>query len=177
MSHPNASLAPTQRRISVLRHAKAVPDDGGDDHARSLTAFGRDAALELGQWLKDNHTLPELILCSTAVRTRETLAALQLTVPTILSDRVYLATAGELLTLLQEMDSAVQHVMIVGHNPGIHGLAAMLARDYVREADADAMAHRFPTCGLVSMTVEAAAWTQLAPHSAVVDLLRFSSGD
>lgn len=173
MAHPSATLAPTQRRITLLRHAKAVPDERGDDHGRILAPQGRDAAVALGDWLRANDLLPELVLCSTAARTRETLAALNEILPTELHKNLYLASAGDMFALLQKADDAVRHIMVIGHNPGMHALAATLAGDYVREADADAVVHRYPTCGLVSMSVPAPHWSDLAPQSGTVDALRF----
>lgn len=168
---------PQLRRLTLIRHAKAMPD-AGDDHARILAPLGREAATELGVWLRESHTLPDLVLCSTAQRTRETLAAMQLnTTPVILSEPAYLASVGELLTLLQGMDDRDMHIALIGHNPGVHGLVALLARDFVREADSDQVAARFPTAGLVSMTVPIAHWHQLAPQSATVDALRFQGGE
>ena len=177
MSHPTATVCPTQRRITLLRHAKAVPDERGDDHGRILAPSGLDAAVALGDWLRENDLLPELVLCSTATRTRETLAALNAILPTELHKSLYLSSAGDMLALLQKADDAVRHIMVIGHNPGMHALAATLAGDYVREADADALVYRYPTCGLVSMTVPAPEWRDVAPQSGVVDALRFSGAD
>jgi len=73
-------------------------------------------------------------------------------------------------------DDAVQHVMLLGHNPGMHALAVLLAADYVREADAERVIHGFPTCGLMSMTCALPRWRDLQPQSATVDALHFSSG-
>lgn len=177
MHHPSAMPGPTQRRITLLRHARARVDEGDDDHARPLAPDGRAAAEALAGWLAGNALLPELVLCSSAARTRETLAALPANLPVILTPRAYLAGAGELLALLQETDDAVRHVLLVGHNPGIHGLLASLAGDYVHEADAEAVSHGYPTCGLASMTVRAPRWAGLTPGAAVVDYLRFSAED
>jgi phosphohistidine phosphatase len=164
----------TQRRITLLRHAKAVAEsEAMDDHARPLAPRGRDDAMALGAWMQENHTLPELVICSTATRTRETLAALGVTIPTILAPRVYLASAGELFSLLQDTDDAIQHVMLIGHNPGMHGLASSLASSFVREADEEQMVAKFPTCGFVSMGVALAHWKKLAPQSTVLDVLRY----
>lgn len=165
------------RRLTLLRHAKAQPDEQGDDHARALAPAGREAAAEMGSWLKKNHALPDLVVCSSATRTRETLAALGLLVPTILATDAYLASAGELLSLLQAQDDANAHVLLVGHNPGIHGLAALLAGEYVREADGDRLATGFPTCGLVSLTLPVAHWRDLAPQRGTLDALRFGTLD
>ena len=174
MHHPSATAKPIQRRITLLRHADAVADERGDDHARVLSAAGQASAQALGEWLRDNHMPAGLVLCSTATRTRQTLDALGMNQPCMLVAPLYLASAGEMLAQLQQMDDAVSHIMLVGHNPGMHGLAALLVKDYVRDADADALAQGFPTAGLVSMTADLAQWSGLSPHSATLDLLRFS---
>lgn len=177
MQYSSATLGPTQRRITLLRHAKAVPDERGDDHGRVLAPTGRESAVALGDWLREYALMPELVLCSTAARTRETLAALQEILPTELHKSLYLASATDMLALLAKADDAVRHIMIIGHNPGMHALAALLAGQFVREADADAMVYRFPTCGLVSMTVEAPHWVDVEPQSATLDVLRFDALD
>lgn len=177
MKHSSATLGPTQRRITLLRHAKAVPDERGDDHARVLAPQGREAAVALGDWLRENRLMPELVLCSTAARTRETLGALHEILPTELHKSLYLASAGDMLALLQKADDAVKHILILGHNPGMHALAATLAVQFVSDADADAMVHRFPTCGLVSLIVETPHWADVEPQTGTLDVLRFDSND
>lgn len=177
MKHSNATLSPTQRRITLLRHAKAVPDERGDDHARVLAPQGREAAVALGDWLRANALMPELVLCSTATRTRETLGALHEILPTELHKSLYLASAGDMLALLNKADDAVKHIMLIGHNPGMHALAATLGGQFVREADSDAMVHRFPTCGMVSMTVDAPHWSDVKPQGGTIDVLRFEGAD
>lgn len=177
MKHPSATSSPTQRRITLLRHAKAVADDRGDDHARALAPAGRAAATALGDWLREYGLKPELVLCSTAARTRETLAALQEILPTELHKSLYLASAADMLALVHRADDAVRHLMVIGHNPGIHALAGLLAGQYVREADGEAMVHYFPTCGLVSLTVDAPQWADVAPQQGTVDALRFEGVD
>lgn len=177
MKHPSATPTPTQRRITLLRHAKAVPDERGDDHGRVLAPQGREAAVALGDWLRENGLMPELVLCSTAARTRETLGALHEILPTELHKSLYLGSAGDMLALLNKADDAVTHIMLIGHNPGMHALAATLAGQFVRDADSDAMVHRYPTCGLVSMTVDVPQWRDVVPQSGTVDVLRFEGID
>lgn len=175
MAHTSQKKKASQRRITIVRHAKAAPDDGAlGDHARPLNARGREDALALGAWLKESHALPQVILCSTATRTRETLAALKLDLPVVLTDKLYLASVGEMIALLQEEDDANQHVMLIGHNPGMHALVVSLAREYVREDDAEAVMLKFPTSALASMTVDCARWKDLAPQSATVDAFRLA---
>jgi phosphohistidine phosphatase len=125
------------RRIVLLRHAKADWPDVSD-HDRPLADRGRKDAPLAGRWLAGAGVTPELALCSTATRARETwkLAAPELRQRprTVYDERIYEASAGELIAVLNGVDDAVRDVLLVGHNPGIHAAADGLAR----EADGDA---------------------------------------
>lgn len=144
----------TPRRIVLLRHAKAewasVPDI-----ERPLADRGRQEAPAAGRWLAGTGILPDLTLCSPAVRTRETwkLAAHELPrrPRTVYEERLYDATLGELLALLNETPDDVADLLIVGHNPGMQALADGLAG----EADQEALGrlHRgFPTAAAALIT-------------------------
>lgn len=163
----------TQRRLILVRHAKAMEEAAGGDHARILSERGRADAAALGTWLEEHALKPDLVLCSTAARTRETLALLVRTTPTILSDKLYLATAGEMLAQLQAVDDTVATVMMVGHNPGAHALLALLVDDYANEADADRMMLKFPTSACAVVSFEGAHWKDIAPETARLELLRY----
>ena len=112
-------------RLSLLRHAEAA--SASADKERPLTANGLRAMKSLGAHLTDR---PDLVLCSPARRTRETLQAL---LPegerpeTRFLDKIYEATPGTLLELIKENGGDRRHILLVGHNPGIHGLAVILA--------------------------------------------------
>ena len=164
-----------QKRISILRHAKAEPGDGMDDHARRLSPRGVADAARLGEFLKSKHLSPDYVLCSTAVRTRETLGQLTLQVPTTLSQRLYLANPGEIFTLLQEADESVQHLLVIGHNPGLHSLVALLADRYQRAADEELLTLKFPTSAYVSMAMPCTQWRALTPHTGFLDTLAIGS--
>lgn len=152
--------APIQRRITLIRHAKAA-DDGQPDHERPLDAAGRAEAAALAERLHADRAVPELFVCSSSRRTRETLAAFGAHVPTLLTDRAYLASAGELLALLQEMDDAVQHIGLIAHNPGLHELAAMLAGEYRQSVDEERLMRMFPTAACAVFTFTIAHWNDL----------------
>lgn len=119
----------TTRQIILLRHAHAdgaMPGQG--DLARALTARGREEADASGTWLKQNGAAPERVLCSTAARATETCER----VLAVLGDadvrqdaRIYEATPATLLRLLDEHGDAAS-VMLVGHNPGLEDLVALL---------------------------------------------------
>lgn len=146
--------AETPRRIVLLRHAKAdwpsVPD-----HERPLADRGRRDAPVAGRWLAGTGITPDLTLCSTATRTRETwkLAAHELAQRprTVYEERLYEASLGDLLALLTETSEDVDDLMLVGHNPGMHALANALAG----EAERDALlriSRGFPTAATAVIT-------------------------
>ncbi|MFB7900232.1 histidine phosphatase family protein [Streptomyces xiamenensis] len=166
------------RRIVLFRHAKADWPDVSD-HDRPLAERGRKDAPVAGRWLAGTGVTPDLALCSTAVRTRETW---KLAVPelpqrprTVYEDRVYEASLGELIALVNETADEVRDLLLIGHNPGLHALADALAGE--SEGDVLSRMNRsgFPTASLAVLaftgdwkTVEhgvarlVAFWT---PHS------------
>lgn len=169
----SATDRPIQRRLILVRHAKAAEDHGSGDHARPLSDRGQGDALTLGRWLHEQGLKPELALCSTAVRTRETLGRITQNVPTILSDRLYLASPGEMLAQLQSVDDTVMTVMMVCHNPGAHALLALLVKHYANDADADHMMLKFPTSACAVLQFNVAHWQDIAPESATLTQLRY----
>lgn len=115
--------------LILLRHAEALPADGGDDRQRVLSEHGRREAQDAGAWLAGHGARPLRALCSPARRTLETaqlaLAALVDPPPLQQAGEIYDATPGELLALLDQHADAGS-VLLVGHNPGIERLVALL---------------------------------------------------
>lgn len=155
----------TQRRLILVRHANALEDEGAGDHARRLSPKGQREAQALGSWLSTMVT-PQQVFCSTATRTRETLAALGDNVPTVLRDKMYLASAQALLQQLQNADDAVETLLLVGHNPGMHELLDLLVEEYANERDAARVIAGFPTAGCALLQVDAPQWKDVVPQSA-----------
>ena len=119
--------------LILLRHAKSSWDDPGlDDFDRPLAKRGRKAAPEVGSALARMGLRPDLVLCSTAVRTRQTLEIVlgELGSPAprvIFDERLYMATSDRLIKRLHAVvtdeTGALPHtVMMVGHNPGLEQL-------------------------------------------------------
>lgn len=162
-----------QRRITLIRHAKAEDDGAAQDHLRHLAPRGVEDAKALGARLQAAGALPEVMICSTALRTRETLAQLGANIPTLLTERAYLASAGDLLRLIQEADDAVMHLGILAHNPGLHMLAAMLVDDYANPADEDRLLLKFPTSACVRFSLTAAKWADVQPASGLLEMLDY----
>ncbi|WP_190133084.1 SixA phosphatase family protein [Streptomyces mashuensis] len=150
------SSEPT-RRIVILRHAKAEWSDGSD-HERPLAERGRKDAPVAGRWLAGSGVSLDLALCSTSARTRETWKLAVSELPerprTVYEDRMYEASLGELIALLNEVPDDVHDLVLIGHNPGMHALADALAG----EADGDALARMnrsgFPTSAIAVLAFE-----------------------
>ncbi|MFC5438239.1 SixA phosphatase family protein [Rhodanobacter umsongensis] len=118
------------QELILLRHAEAVPiETTGDDQQRPLSARGEQEAQAAGLWLAAHGVRPERVLCSATRRTDETsrlaLAAIDAAPVPLMLGEIYDASPGELLALLDQHDDAGT-VMLVGHNPGIERLVALL---------------------------------------------------
>ena len=133
-------------RLILLRHARAkaaVP--GQPDHERPLKRWGREQAAELGRVLTDRGERPDLVLCSTALRTRETwdgiAPALGGQVEVRYLRSLFEGPDYEAIIRAETGDAAA--VLVIGHNPFIQDLAASLAADR-RAPDGGRPAEHFP---------------------------------
>jgi phosphohistidine phosphatase len=151
------------KTLYILRHAKAAPEDREGDAERPLMKRGRKVAAAMGGYLAELKPLPALVLCSTSLRTRETLDAILSELdpePQLLfEDVLYLASASHLLDRLQHLPEQAASVLLIGHNPGLHQLAVSLA------TDAGELADSFPTAALAVLRVSG-SWSALRPHQA-----------
>lgn len=115
-----------------MRHAKSDWSNGQlGDHARPLNARGLRTAPAMGNFLAKQGVAPELVLCSTANRARQTL---DLVMPAFdqapkvsYDDSLYLAAPPHLSQRIGGVDASIKRLMIVGHNPGLSMLAMYLA--------------------------------------------------
>lgn len=118
------------RELILLRHAHAeAAGPGQDDRDRALSARGRAEAAAAGEWLRAHAHVPDLILCSTARRARETLDIAQEAIghgETLRMDGIYEATPGELIAIA-DAHREMPRLLMVGHNPGLEWLAALLS--------------------------------------------------
>ncbi len=121
------------KKLTLLRHAKAVNAlPGMDDHARMLNGRGRAAAAQVG--IETVGARPDLVLCSDAVRTRETweiLCQAWVILPQVQFEAaLYLAEADALLARLRQIAPDIGHVWLIGHNPGLEQLASALSGQF-----------------------------------------------
>ncbi|MEV4560599.1 histidine phosphatase family protein [Kitasatospora sp. NPDC049285] len=155
------------RRLIVLRHAKSDWPDVPDE-LRPLAERGRADAAAAGRWLHAHGLAPDRVLCSTAVRTRQTweLAEPELdgAPDLVLEPRAYRADADELVQLLRELPSPVRTVLLVGHRPEVQELVLLLARDEGSEP-LERVREKFSTAAVAVLEVPG-EWRQLAPGSA-----------
>ncbi len=120
------------KRLFLLRHAQTLPASGLSDIDRKLTPNGQADARALGSAMKAKGYQPDFIYCSPARRTKETLSLLleSLEERTVESpNSIYHGTRGDLFHLIQNASKDVQNLLLVGHNPVIHELAATLAKE------------------------------------------------
>ncbi len=138
------------------------------DRARGLSDAGRDSARAMATAAAERHFAPSLVLCSDAVRTRETLdivlPALKPAPDIVYEEALYLADAKQLLQRLRRVPDDVRSVMLVGHNPGLQELAVMLSDQPTGPLMAR-LTVDFPTAALVRFEVNL-PWSALERGSA-----------
>ena len=162
------------KTLYLLRHAKSSWDDPLlADHERPLAPRGREAAARIAVALARKRPRPAIVLCSSAVRARQTLAAVapaagaSADVRTL--DTIYGASAGELLELLRQLPDRVAAVLVVGHNPGMQDLAIELTGDG-DPAVLRRLHEKFPTGALATLATDG-TWAELAPGRARLESL------
>ena len=160
--------------LSLLRHAKSSWDDGSlEDFERPLAKRGESAAPRMGAFMAEHGLAPQLILCSPAVRARQTL---DLVLPhlaggptVVYEDNFYLAAPSVLLARLRKIEGKISHVMIVGHDPGMQGLAVELAGGG-EPGMLQALAAKFPTAGLAVIRFKARSWAKVGRGTGRLEL-------
>lgn len=153
------------RTVYLLRHAKSSwKDEALDDFDRPLAKRGRREAAALGAHLAAHRIAPAQVLCSPARRTRETLERIQdalgAPLPTRFERAIYMAEAPDLLRRLRRLSDTLASAMLVGHNPGLERLAAILASagdERLRRR----MAEKFPTAALAVIVADIDHWADL----------------
>jgi len=149
--------------LALLRHAKSSWDAADlDDFDRPLNARGRAAAPIMGEALRSFPFVPQVILCSPAKRTRETLQLIEPDLPqphepVLFDDQLYLTNAETLLDCLRKVSTSAKAVLMIGHNPGLHELALTLAG----RGDAKSLTRledKFPTAALAILSFPETSW-------------------
>jgi phosphohistidine phosphatase len=152
--------------LYLLRHAKSSWDHPSlSDFDRPLAARGREAAPRMGRLMRDKGYSPELILCSPALRARQTkdlvLDVLDYDPEVRLMDGLYNFGDGTgLLHIVQQIGSECSSLLLIGHNPSIESLAVKLAGSG-KSADLKEMARKYPTAALAVIEFEVDDWSEI----------------
>lgn len=152
--------------LSLFRHAKSAWGNPGlGDFDRPLAPRGEKAAPRMGAYMALEGLAPDVALCSTAKRARQTLELAQEeweTMPDIrFEDGLYHAGPAQMLQILQALPANCAHAMIIGHNPGMYSLAATLSGDGKGNA-LDTLETNFPTAALAVIEFEG-DWKTIGP--------------
>jgi phosphohistidine phosphatase len=161
------------RRLLLLRHAKAerrTPE--GSDHDRALAGRGRTDARKIGAYLARHGLIPDRALVSTSARTRETWAlvaeAFDKAPPASFEAGIYEASPQAILDTIQKAGGNSATLLVIGHNPGLQELAALL----IAAGDVDArqrLKEHFPTSALAVIGLPTGNWRTLHLHAGRLD--------
>lgn len=152
------------KTLYFLRHAKSDrTHSGAKDHARPLAPRGIRAGACMGRYFAKQLTSVDRVYCSTAKRTRQTFDLVRegLNNPSIsFRDGLYLASTEDLLAFIQSIPDALNHVMLIGHNPGFHDTALLLtgraARGQARALDY--LRGKYSTGALCALVFDIKSW-------------------
>lgn len=151
----------SEHTLLLLRHAQAADfSPAGGDHARTLTDRGLEQAEAVGNAIRSHRLRLDHVICSAAMRTRQTWNALALDTTYEFTDDVYNAGSDSLLELVHILDEEIGTAMIIGHGPGLPTLAAQLAGPDSDQRARDTVNSRYPTATLSCFRFTG-TWTDL----------------
>jgi phosphohistidine phosphatase len=160
------------RKLMIMRHAKSAWPLGVEDHERPLAQRGHNEAPMVGRWMAKHHHVPDFILCSSALRTRQTCtwvcSELGDKAPTpMLSDALYDASATEVLSEINQLPDTITSLLVISHMPAVQELAMRLASVESDEESVMNMASHYPTSGLTVLE-HGKSWAELDGRDAKV---------
>ncbi len=168
------TTAATPRTLILLRHGKADYPGGTRDVDRPLADRGEIDAAAAGHWLRAHQPPVDAVLCSSSLRTRQTLAATGIDAPVRYADEIYEASPGEVLDQIRRTSDDVRTLLVVGHSPGMPGLAQRLTGRTTDPAAVRELSTRFPTSGMAVLTLD--GWGDLGPGDATLVAFHVARG-
>lgn len=142
------------KRLSIIRHAKSIHPDSGDDYKRTLNERGVKDAKLVGEYLTKQDYKIDFVMCSSAERAKQTLNQLNVFI-NIASDKIvhmddlYLASRSVLCEHIEKCDNQINHLAIVAHNPGLTSVCNYYTGDDL---------YNLPTCGVYTIEFKVDDW-------------------
>lgn len=153
------------RKLYLIRHSYAEEGRGKKDIERNLTHEGQSTVRALGRYLINQEFNPDVILCSTSERTKET--GLNLVEELEINEQIlnfkeviYNASVRELLEVLAEVPNEYKSVAIIGHNPTITFFAEYLS---------GAAIGNMSPCGMVSIKIPKLKWNEVSQGTCIFE--------
>lgn len=147
------------KTLYFLRHAKSDWNNFDlSDHERPLNARGQRACAKIGRMLVTRGFSPDRVLCSSAVRARETLdrvmVAAECTWPVTFEPKLYGASADSILSLIRQQSDAADSLFLVGHNPGFQDIVVGLTGNEKSEGTLARVIRKMPTAGFAELSFD-----------------------
>ena len=154
------------KKLLLLRHAKSSWEDSSlPDFERPLNERGRRAAPLVGKYMREQGLRPDVVLCSPAKRTRETIAlvlkAAGIETEIRYDERIYEASAMQLIEIISQIEDEKSVAMLVGHNPGMENLLERLT----------GTAERMPTAAFARVSLNCDEWREAATKGGSLEWL------
>lgn len=151
------------KTLYLVRHAKSDWHSGESDFDRSINRRGLQDAPVMGQRMKDGDALPEQIFCSPAKRAVQTLENLDLGIDAVVfKEKIYEASTGDLLDIVQSVPDSYESAMLIGHNPAMTWLATLLTGVRIEG---------MPTCSIITIQLDSNHWKSAG--ACLAELLNF----
>ena len=162
------------KKLTLLRHAKSSWDDTvSRDFDRPLNEKGKRAAQSIGMFIKRNELDFDRVLASPAVRVVETLEHVEETCGRSFEPewerKIYLASSVTLMDVLRAVDGASDHILMVGHNPGLEDLVFDLVPDDGSSEARNMVEEKYPTAALAEMTLNIDSWAEIVENCSSLD--------
>ena len=165
------------KTLSLLRHAKSGWDDPvARDFDRPLNDRGETAAKLIGTWLKSANTAFDHVIASPAVRVIETLDHISIgygeRIAPVWERKIYLASSATLMDILREANDEHDHILMVGHNPGMEDLVLDLVPDTSSDALREAVYEKYPTASYAQISLNIESWSDIARGGGKLDIFK-----
>jgi len=157
------------KNIYLMRHSKAGQTKKQllNDHDRPLTEKGRELCPAIGKYIRVLGK-PDLILCSTAKRAKDTAELISKplgkSTKLIEMQKLYLASPGEILSVINEINDKINSVLIVGHNNGLQKFCVEFAGKGDKKKFRE-MRHNFPPASLAVFGLAQKKWDEVKMRS------------